>query len=431
MASPDSYRTLISADIAACISKMGCQPILFIGSGLSRRYFSGPSWEELLAFLAKQCPLIDKDYAYYKQTLVSPLAIGREFARLYQEWAWGKGRSQFPADMFQSNVQPDAYIKLKIAEHLAGITPKEILAIDAAFKDEIAALLSIRPHAIITTNYDQLLEVLFPEYQPIIGQKVISGSTVLYGELFKIHGCVSDPNSLVFTQQDYDQFIKKKKYLSAKLVTYFSEHPLLFVGYSATNSNIRAILSDIDEILLSETDGVIPNVYILEWNKAAGAKAPAQERLIEIEGAKSVRVKAIEADDFKWVFDAFSCGQPLNSISPKVLRTLLHRSYDLVRHDIPRQRVDADFQMLEHAVQSGADFAKLFGITTVSDPSASNANYPHTITMLAEHLFGPDTNWNQVNVMISKLKKEHGVDIKTSDNRYHITTKTGKKSSNS
>jgi hypothetical protein len=231
----------------------------------------------------------------------------------------------------------------------------------------------------------------------------------------------------VFTQQGYEQFIKKKKYLSAKLVTYFSEHPLLFIGYNAADPNIRAILSDIDEILLSETDGVIPNVYILEWNKAAGAKSPAQERLIEIEGAKSVRIKAIEADDFKWVFDAFSCGQPLNSISPKVLRTLLHRSYDLVRHDIPRQRVDADFQMLEHAVQSGSEFAKLFGVTTVGDPSAYNANYPHTITMLAEHLFG-NTNWSPVQAMMVKLKKETGVDIKSYDNKYHITTKTGRKS---
>ena len=50
---------------------MGCQPIPFVGSGLSKRYFNGPSWDELLAYLAKSCPLIDKDYAYYKQALKS------------------------------------------------------------------------------------------------------------------------------------------------------------------------------------------------------------------------------------------------------------------------------------------------------------------------------------------------------------------------
>jgi hypothetical protein len=58
-------------------------PILFVGSGLTRRYFSGPSWDELLAHLAAQCPPIEREYGYYKQTLVSPLLIGTEFARLY------------------------------------------------------------------------------------------------------------------------------------------------------------------------------------------------------------------------------------------------------------------------------------------------------------------------------------------------------------
>jgi hypothetical protein len=62
------YKTQIRADIEGCVSRMGCQPILFVGSGLSKRYFSGPSWDELLHTLAERCPLIDKDYAYYKKT---------------------------------------------------------------------------------------------------------------------------------------------------------------------------------------------------------------------------------------------------------------------------------------------------------------------------------------------------------------------------
>jgi len=370
------YRLQVYGDLSACVSKMGCSPILFVGSGLSRRYFSGPSWDELLAYLAARCPLIEREYAYYKQTLVSPLLIGEEFARLYPEWAWSKGKNQFPDAMFESDVPPDAYIKCKIAERLKAITPAAITDLaDHPLATEIGALQAIKPHAIITTNHDQFLELLFPDNQPIIGQKVIAGSTVLYGELFKTHGCVSGPNSLVFTQGDYEEFTKRKKYLSAKLTTFFSEHPLLFVGYSASDQNIRGILSDIDEIL-SENGAIIPNVYII----VTSIDPPVREKLVEIEGARSVRIKVIETDSFQWVFEALAAAQPVSVISPKLLRALLHCAHDLKRYDIPKQIVHANFQMLEHAVQSGEEFANLLGITTIDDPTAYNANYPHTIT---------------------------------------------------
>jgi hypothetical protein len=162
--------------------------------------------------LAQQCPLIDKDYAYYKQSMSSPLSIGEEFARLYQEWAWSTGRKHFPADMFTDSVPAQAYIKFKIAEHLRSITPKadSALVSEPELAQELVALRNIKPHAIITTNYDQFLETIFPDYHPIVGQQIIRGAAVSVGEIFKIHGCVSDPNSLVLTQSVYDGFTKKK-----------------------------------------------------------------------------------------------------------------------------------------------------------------------------------------------------------------------------
>lgn len=424
------YRSQIKADIAACLSTMSCQPILFAGSGLSRRYFSAPSWDELLAALAKNCPLIDKDYAYYKQTLRSQLAVGQEFARLYQQWAWDKGKNQFPADMFSDAVHEEAYIKYAIAQHLIGMTPKDLSSVaHPVLKAELAALKSIKPHAVITTNYDRFLELVFPEYQPVVGQQIIQGSQILFGEVFKIHGCVSDHSSLVFTQRDYDEFLRKKKYLSAKLLTYFSEHPLLFVGYSATDPNVQAILSDIDECLphAGPAGAAIPNIYILEWRKDMPAGyAPAREKLIAIEGGRSIRIKAIETDDFRWVFEAFGAHQPINGVSPKVLRALLHRSYDLVRHDIPRQTVHANFEMLERAVSSGSDFARLFGITTISKPSSNAADYPHLLSDLAEKIKGKGATWHVAQAYLDRIKSESGIDIKASDNRYHSATKIGR-----
>lgn len=428
-----SYRSQIKADIDACLSKMGCQPILFVGSGLSRRYFSAPSWDELLATLAKNCPLIDKEYAYYKQTLKTPLAVGEKFAHLYKEWAWDKGKNQFPAEMFTDASPEQGYIKYAIAQLLTAMTPTDVSSItDPALKREITALKGVRPHAVITTNYDQFLERVFPDFEPVIGQRIIHGTQILFGEVFKIHGCVSDCNSLVFTQRDYDEFNETKQYLSAKLLTYFSEHPLLFVGYSATDPNIKAILFHIDRCLASAgpAGAVIPNIYILEWRRDMPEDySPPRERIIAIGDGRSVRIKAIETDDFQWVFEAFGGHRPLNGISPKILRSLLHRSYDLVRHDIPRQTVHANFEMLERAVGSGTDFAKLFGITTISKSSSNSADYPYTLTDLAgkirKPIEGKKSYWHEAQTYLDRIKKEKNCDIKASDNRYHSATKSG------
>jgi hypothetical protein len=155
----EQYVKDVSAEIANCVQSSGCQPILFIGSGFSKRYFGGPNWDELLAHLATACPLIDKDYAYYKQSMSSPLEIGAEFARLYQEWAWSSGRKKFPAELFSENVPASAYIKFKISEHLREITPNSSRVSKAVHADELAALVKIKPHAIITTNFDKFIEV--------------------------------------------------------------------------------------------------------------------------------------------------------------------------------------------------------------------------------------------------------------------------------
>ena len=418
----ERYIEEISEDITETVKTMGCQPILFIGSGLSRRYMKAPSWDELLNHLASNCSHIDKGLGFYKQSLKTPMRIGEEFARLYQEWAWDTGKTEFPEDMFGEDVDSQAYIKFKIANHLGSLTPNSLEELGSEeHKAEIDALCRIKPHAIITTNYDQMIEIIFPDHAPIVGQQILQGQQLSIGEIYKIHGSVEDYNSVVFTQTDYDHFIKKKKFLSAKLLTFFNEHPLLFIGYSASDPNIRSILSDIDEALPVKGD-VIPNVYILEWNPDISSDSnPAREKVIPTDEDRSIRAKLIEYSDFGWVFNAFSANPVLNNVNPKVLRALIARSYNLVRHDIPTMTIEADFKMLNQAVEDSDSFAKLFGIANISDYSAASAQYPLSATQLTTQLGG--TGSYLAVSLIKKIKEDTGVDIKAKDSRYHRSEK--------
>jgi len=86
-----------------------------------------------------------------------------------------------------------------------------------------------------------------------------------------------------------------------------------------------------------------------------------------------------------------------------------------------------DFQTLEHAVSAESELAKLYGITTVDDPSKFNAQYPYTLTMVGQEL--GYRGWYHANQLIDKVNKEKGVNIKESDNKYHLKVKVGASSS--
>ncbi|WP_319506467.1 SIR2 family protein [uncultured Methanolobus sp.] len=433
----DDYIKDITDDIEKCLEDMKCQPILFVGSGLSKRYFKAPSWEELLIEMANKCPLIEKEFAYYKQNAKKDVNgngfvdIGTTFAEYYKEWAWGEGRSEFPDELFSEEKSPDIYFKYKVAEHLELLLKKGFIdqSEQHDYNEEIELIAKIKPHAIITTNYDQLLEQMFSEYEPIVGQKILRGNFTNYGEIFKIHGCISNPDGMILTQDDYDEFIKKKKYLSAKLLIFFAEHPLLFIGYSAEDPNIKLILSDIDEIISMQGE-TIPNIYILEWDPDIDvSKYPVSDKIISIGNSKSIRIKCIVTSSFKWVFEAFSSNDEIQNIDVKILRSLLARNYELVRSDIPRSELKVNYETLEHVVNGKEGLATLYGISILDNPEHLNAFYPYTLTQISEKLgfLNIEGNgiWQKSYPLIEKIINEKGVDIRESDNIFHINIRTG------
>ena len=106
---------------------------------------------------------------------------------------------------------------------------------------------------IITTNYDDCLEGIFKDFNVVTGQEnMLLANVNSVFEIYKVHGGSSDPNTLIFTKDDYDDFERKLKYLSAKLLTIFVEHPVIFIGYGMGDPNIQNILRELTECLSAE-----------------------------------------------------------------------------------------------------------------------------------------------------------------------------------
>lgn len=114
---------------------------------------------------------------------------------------------------------------------------------------------------VITTNYDRLFEKALRKLdqpkEPVIriydpkGQQCTKdfprSPNPQAPWLFKMHGCVSDPNSIVVTDEDYILFVMRtgdsQEYhpVPEKVRVKFKEWPTLFVGYSLLDYNLRLL----------------------------------------------------------------------------------------------------------------------------------------------------------------------------------------------
>lgn len=79
--------------------------------------------------------------------------------------------------------------------------------------------------------------------------------------------------------------------------------------------------------------------------------------------------------------------------------------------------------MLEHAVETGENFANLFGVTSIGDSSKINLTHRYVISEVYKMLNLP--SWKRVNDLIKQIEDETGVNIKSYDNKYHVNVRFG------
>lgn len=238
------------------ISRFKTVPFLFIGSGLSRRYLNTPDWRGLLEHFAQQ--LSDDPFVYnayisranaegFTEGQLPKVAelIQRDFDKKWFETPDMRSSDECVLRAVSDGVSP---FKAEAAKYISSFSTTV-----EKYQAEIAKLknLSVRNLAgVITTNYDNLLETLFDGYARYIGQTELIFSTIQgIAEIYKIHGSIEEPATLVINQTDYAEFSAKSTYLASKLMTIFMEYPIVFIGYSLSDSNVLNIINSIVDCL--------------------------------------------------------------------------------------------------------------------------------------------------------------------------------------
>ncbi len=109
----------------------------------------------------------------------------------------------------------------------------------------------------ITTNYDQLFEKALRDagkdprvaiYTPKLEETTDHRKPTAQSPIvFKSHGCISKPETIVITDEDYIEFVlrmsSKEPYdpLPRRLKVYLTDWTTLFVGYSLLDYNLRLL----------------------------------------------------------------------------------------------------------------------------------------------------------------------------------------------
>ncbi|MGR5930259.1 SIR2 family NAD-dependent protein deacylase [Bacillus pacificus] len=103
---------------------------------------------------------------------------------------------------------------------------------------------------IVTTNYDDLFEKAYGKRDISV---IIKNSQVPLANkrvsLYKIHGDINDPDSIVLTKSDYNNFFSSpnNEAVWTKIKTLMDEASILFVGYSLEDSNAQMMLDGLIE----------------------------------------------------------------------------------------------------------------------------------------------------------------------------------------
>lgn len=288
-------------------------PIIFVGAGFSMRYLSvSYSWP---ALLEKVCIDLTGDNELYKD--------------LVRENSNKDGDANLPAvassleSIFDARLKEDRHGKFKeindefyrsddVSSNLSRfkIYISKIVNISDlrdGVDDELAelALASKNIASVITTNYDSFIESSIG-YNAVIGNDILMSNP--YGAVYKIHGCVTKPESIIITDKDYDYFDKKYELIRAQLLSLFIHNPIIFMGYRIGDPNIKKVLKTIFSYIPAKSsiaEKIKSNFLLIERNSGID-NLDVVSHDIEVEDSGIISINKISTDNFAGIYKAIS-----------------------------------------------------------------------------------------------------------------------------
>ncbi|OHD42288.1 MAG: hypothetical protein A2086_10140, partial [Spirochaetes bacterium GWD1_27_9] len=218
---------------------------IFVGSGISKTsetaILKSPDWKELIKKIEKDLDITEEN---------DFLKIAQLFYLEFGEYTYyEKLKSYFP-----DNLEPSIVHKL---------------------------IFSLKPHCIITTNWDNILETTIRNnayiYDIVCSDSDLIKSTI-EKKMIKMHGDLKNHN-IVFKEDDYLNYHLNFPIIENYIKSILSTHTVLFVGYSYNDINLKQIIK-----WIQFHSSVKPPMYLTASKEKN--KKNSQEKYLENYGIK-------------------------------------------------------------------------------------------------------------------------------------------------
>ena len=295
--------------VSEFINQYKNHPIIFMGAGMTQRYYEGAyNWNQLLSKLCFDLTEDEEKYLNLKYESENDLpSIAFILEKMYDELLKADRNGKFKNinDLFFTRLRNDEPQCSRMKLYLSSIISALKVKNDA--KEELEALVSAKKNicSIVTTNYDSLVEDVLG-FEPLIGNDIIMSNP--YGAVYKIHGSVDKPESIILTNKDYECFDLGSELIKAQLISLFIHNPIIFMGYSLNDNDIKSILETIFRYVKPNTklsEQIQKNFLLVDYEKGF-INNYVEDYSITLQQNRSIRINKIRTDDFIGIYKAIA-----------------------------------------------------------------------------------------------------------------------------
>lgn len=249
-------------------------PIIFIGSGITQRYYkNAPTWDSLLKKIWDEANVNQSYFSRYNQ--LSEKYNNNSFD-IYTHLA-DELEQKYDQVFFDENVQIDGLTPE--SAHYNRISPfrKRIASIFSSLKPrdgvdtEIEYFFNMLKKArlVVTTNYDSFIESHLKNISIRVGNKGLFEPSDMLNELYKIHGSIDNANSIVITSNDYEKLERTSAIVNAKILSQLTLSPIIFFGYSLTDRSVQTLLRDLASNMPFSIEKAAKRIGVVDYQKGS------------------------------------------------------------------------------------------------------------------------------------------------------------------